>query len=119
MAASCLIISALVLAYVFGADFIFARAMAWPAGLKILLVLLLLFLPGFFMGMPFACGLARIKQDQATALPWAWAVNGFAGVVSILVAALLAILSGFNTVLLLAAVFYALAGMFSCYPDGI
>ncbi|MDA8134712.1 MAG: hypothetical protein M0T82_08805 [Desulfobacteraceae bacterium] len=119
MAASCLIISVLVSACVFGADFIFSRAMAWSAGLKILLVLLLLFLPGFFMGMPFACGLARIKQDQATALPWVWAINGFAGVVSILLAALLAILSGFNTVLLLAAVFYALAGMFSYYPDGI
>jgi spermidine synthase len=119
MSASCLIISALVLTYVFGADFIFSWAMAWPAGFKILLVLLLLFLPGFFMGMPFACGLARIKQDQSTALPWAWAVNGFAGVASILVAALLAILSGFNTVLLLAAVFYALAGILSYYPDAI
>jgi hypothetical protein len=119
MSASCLIISALVSAYVFGADFIFAGAMAWPAGLKILLVLLLLFPPGFFMGMPFACGLTRIKQDQATDLPWAWAVNGFAGVVSILVAALLAILSGFTKVLLLAAVFYAVAGMLSCSSEDI
>lgn len=117
MSASCLIVSALVSAFVFGAGFIFSRAMAWPAGLKIFLVLLLLFPPGFFMGMPFACGLTRIKQDQAAALPLAWAINGFAGVVSILSATLLAILSGFRVVLILAAVFYALAGVLSCYPE--
>ena len=119
MLASCLTVSALVVLYLFASDFIFLRAMAWPEGLKILLVLLLLFLPGFFMGMPFACGLARIKQDQGAALPWALGINGFSSVVSILAAALLAILSGFRGVLLLAAMFYALAGVLSCYPgDG-
>jgi len=78
-------------------------------------ILLLLFSPGFFMGMPFPWGLGRIKQNQETALSWAWGINGFSSVVSILLAALLAILFGFKAVILLAAVFYLLAGMVSHY----
>jgi hypothetical protein len=114
---SCLTIAALVAVYVFVWDPVFSMVMAWPAGPKIALILFLLFFPGFFMGMPFASGLSRIKQDRAPALPWVLGINGFSSVVSILSASLLAILFGFKSVLLLAAVFYAIAGVISCFHE--
>jgi len=42
-------------------------------------------------------------------VPWAWGINGFASVVSAVLATLLAIEFGFNAVILLALVFYAVA----------
>jgi hypothetical protein len=42
-------------------------------------------------------------------VPWAWGINGFASVVSAVLATLLAIEFGFNVVIVLALLLYALA----------
>ena len=45
-------------------------------------------------------------------VPWAWGINGCASVVSAILATLLAMHVGFNVVMLLAAMLYALAARY-------
>jgi hypothetical protein len=63
------------------------------------------------MGMPFPWGLARLSHGAEAAVPLAWAVNGFASVVSASGAVVLAMVHGFNVLLVLAAVIYFIAGL--------
>jgi hypothetical protein len=50
-----------------------------------------------------------LSQSAPGFVPWAWGINGFASVVSAVLATLLAIEFGFNAVIVIALVFYALA----------
>ncbi|NIN38555.1 MAG: hypothetical protein GTO67_07745 [Gammaproteobacteria bacterium] len=63
----------------------------------------------FFMGMPFPLGLKRLSATAPGFVPWAWGINGFASVVSAVLATLLAIEFGFNVVIVLALLLYSLA----------
>jgi SAM-dependent methyltransferase len=63
---------------------------------------------GLLMGVPFARGLTAIR-DMPDLIPWAWAINGGASVVSAVVAVLLALSFGFNWVLWAGGAFYAVA----------
>ena len=83
--------------------------MGLPDAARIALSLLLIAPLAFFMGMPFPLGLARLAEQAPGFVPWAWGINGFASVVSAVLATLLAIEFGFNAVILLALVFYAVA----------
>jgi len=77
-------------------------------------VTLVLIMPlGFFMGLPFPKGLTMVKKIDRKKVPWAFGINSFFSVISILLAALLAIISGFRTVFLLASVVYLAAGLVS------
>jgi len=71
--------------------------------------------------MPFPLGLRRLSRSAPGFVPWAWGINGFASVVSAVLATLLAIELGFNVVIVLALVLYGLAaGVFqagrACRP---
>ena len=48
---------------------------------------------GFFMGMPFPLGLRRLAETAPAFIPWAWAINGFASVLSTALAVMLAMAS--------------------------
>jgi spermidine synthase len=65
----------------------------------------------FCMGMPFPLGLRRLAAEAPDFIPWAWALNGFASVVSAALATLLAIEFGFNAVLLAALGCYGAAAV--------
>lgn len=60
----------------------------------------------FVMGMPFPLGLQALKHRAPDLVPWAWAVNGCASVVSPVLATLLAVHLGFTAVILMALVIY-------------
>jgi hypothetical protein len=76
---------------------------------------------GFLMGIPFPGGILHLvdKQAQSTSIageftprtdiPWIWAVNGAASVISPILAALLALTHSFSMVLWAGALFYAAA----------
>jgi len=64
----------------------------------------------FFIGMPFPWGLSMLHEKAQGAVPLAWAVNGFASVVSTSSAVLVSMAYGFSLLLGLAASIYALAG---------
>jgi hypothetical protein len=102
-------IAALALVYVLMLPIVFARFIGLGDPAKILLSLALIAPLAFFMGMPFPLGLRRLSGIASGFVPWAWGINGFASVVSAVLATLLAIEFGFNAVIVLALVLYALA----------
>lgn len=61
----------------------------------------------FCMGMPFPLGLKRLAERAPDFIPWAWGINGFASVISAVLATLLAIELGFTVVIYLALLIYA------------
>ncbi|MDX1402722.1 MAG: hypothetical protein R3245_12435, partial [Kiloniellales bacterium] len=64
----------------------------------------------FFMGLPFPLALARLDNLAPRLIPWAWAVNGCASVVSAILATLLAMEIGFALLLALACLLYLCSG---------
>lgn len=79
-----------------------------PEIAKVLISLLLIAPLAFWMGMPFPLGLTHISRDL---IPWAWAVNGCASVLSAVMATVLAIHFGFTVVILLAVSLYGVAAL--------
>jgi hypothetical protein len=80
-----------------------------PDVMRILISAALIAPLAFCMGLPFPLGLARLADYAPDLIPWAWAINGCASVISAVLATLLAIHLGFATVIALALVLYALA----------
>lgn len=66
---------------------------------------------GALMGVPFPAGLARLDASRPGLIPWVWAVNGCASVISAVLAAMIALTWGFAVVLWAAAAAYGLAGV--------
>ena len=100
-------IALLTLAYVTLLPLVFRAFIGLPDAARIALSLALIAPLAFFMGMPFPLGLRRLSRSAPGFIPWAWGINGFASVVSAVLATLLAIEFGFNAVLLLALILYS------------
>ena len=80
-----------------------------PDAARILISIILIAPLAFCMGIPFPLGLSQLAEHAPDLIPWAWAINGCASVVSAVLATLLAIHMGFSTVIAAALVLYALA----------
>ncbi len=74
--------------------------------IRLIISFILLFILGFFMGLPFPIGLAWIEAENSKWIPWLWGTNGCASVISSVLAAIIALSYGFNTVLMLGAISY-------------
>jgi spermidine synthase len=83
----------------------------WPAMLRMLAAFVLISPLGFFMGMPFAIGIAGSHKNGKGAVGWAWAVNGLFTVLGGVVSVVLAIYIGFFMTLAIAFTLYVLAGL--------
>ena len=66
---------------------------------------------GALLGIPFPRGLALAGQTWPELVPWGWAVNGCASVISAVLAAMIALTWGFSAVVWSAALAYGLAGL--------
>ena len=64
---------------------------------------------GVLMGFPFPAGIRHLGRFAPQTIPWAWAVNGCASVLSAILATMLTVSFGFSRVLYLAAALYAVA----------
>ena len=80
-----------------------------PDILRILISVALIAPLAFCMGMPFPLGLGQLAEHAPDLIPWAWAINGCASVISAVLATLLAIQLGFPTVIAAALALYALS----------
>lgn len=83
----------------------------WSIMVRISATVLLIFPLGFFLGMPFALGIAGSFGKGAGAVGWAWAVNGLFTVLGSIVCIVAAIYIGFTTTLMIAFATYLLAGI--------
>jgi spermidine synthase len=68
--------------------------------------------PAYLMGMPFAKGIAALKETPDL-IAWAWAVNGCASVISAVVGAIFSLSGGFTLVLMAGAGLYGVALLLS------
>ncbi|MDH3934067.1 MAG: SAM-dependent methyltransferase, partial [Gammaproteobacteria bacterium] len=80
-----------------------------PDSARILISITLIAPLAFCMGIPFPLGLSQLAEQAPGLIPWAWAINGCASVISAILATLLAIHLGFSTVIAVALLLYALA----------
>ncbi len=94
----------------------FEHLIGLPDAAKIAISVLLIAPLAFCMGMPFPLGLARVSESAPGFVPWAWGINGFASVVSAVLATLLAIRFGFNTVVVAAVAIYSLTALIWRHP---
>jgi len=82
-----------------------------PDAVKIIISVVLIAPLAICMGVPYPTGMTRLANMSEQAIPWAWAINGFASVVGAVLATLLAIHLGFAAVILLAAMIYGMAAL--------
>lgn len=71
----------------------------------------LIFPLGFFLGMPFALGVAGSHEKGGGAVGWAWAINGLFTVLGSISCILAATYMGFKATLLVAFCIYIIAGI--------
>jgi spermidine synthase len=90
---------------------VFEFCLGLPDGIRVGIAVALIAPLALLMGMPFPLGLARVSEQAGAFVPWAWGINGFASVVSAVLATLLAIEFGFSAVILLALALYAVAAL--------
>jgi hypothetical protein len=86
--------------------------LAAPLALRLVAVVALIAPVGLLMGVPFARGIGALGDADAL-VPWAWAANGSASVVSAVAAAMLALSFGFTPVLVGAGALYLVAAALS------
>lgn len=80
----------------------------WPLPVKVLLLFLALLPTGLFMGIPFPTIIRELGILDPLLIPAAWAINGTLSVLAPLLAIMIAMAFGFNSVLWLGAVSYLL-----------
>lgn len=75
---------------------------------KIIVIFIVVFPMGFFMGMPFPIGINKIKEElgKEKAIPLMWAANGIFSVIGSILAVSLSMKFGFNITILIGAILY-------------
>lgn len=104
-------LTAVVVLYLFILPVVFRACAGWPDPWKIALGLVLLFPPAFLMGIPFPSGMGLLGKRSGDLIPWAWGINGFAGVMGASLATFTAVHMGFRLLMLLAAAVYIAAAL--------
>jgi hypothetical protein len=105
------LITLLVITYPFLLPPLFDATLKFPFAGRVVITAVALFPLGILLGIPFPGGLRLVAQESAGLIPWIWAVNGCASVISAVLAAMLALTWGFSVVLWSAALAYGLAGL--------
>lgn len=83
----------------------------WPTMIRMIATVGLITPLGFFLGMPFALGIAGSYEKGSGAVGWAWAVNGLFTVLGSITCIIAAIYVGFTVTLMVAFGLYVLAGI--------
>jgi hypothetical protein len=106
-----LIIAALLILYTLLLSPVLSLTIGISLPVKILISIVLLGAPGFFLGMPFPLGIKHLTEGKQEDIPWAWAFNGYFSVISTALATIVSVEAGYAWLLLIAAFIYALAGV--------
>lgn len=71
-----------------------------------IVTLVLIFPLGFLLGIPFSSGMSILKQYSEDQIPWMWCLNGVFSLLGSVFSVALAMIFGFNSVLILGAFTY-------------
>jgi len=85
------------------------RLVGLPLALRILCTVLLVGPLGLLMGMPFPLGMAVAREQNVGMIPWLWAANGSASVLSSVLAVALATTEGFSVAMAVGLLAYLTA----------
>jgi len=100
------LIGALTALYAFALPAVFAATLAYELPTRIAVVVLLITPLALLMGMPFPLGITIANRMATGFVPWAWGVNACASVMASILSIIIAMISGFQAVLLLAVAVY-------------
>jgi hypothetical protein len=109
-----LIIFLFLLFYAFFLPLLLQLIASFPNLIKFFVSLLIVACPAVVMGIPFPLGLRAQSLVEEENVAWAWGINGCMSVISAALAALLSVDAGFSTVIMVAAIAYAMS-MVSIY----
>ena len=109
LGAAILVLSCLIVLLSVSLPTIFFLSLGTPFFVRVLLTLAILFPPGFLMGLPFPSGISFAGRMNAGVIPWLWAMNSFASVISSSLCVLIAIEFGFMIVALISSLGYLTA----------
>jgi len=104
------IVCSFLAAYSFGLMPVLRATIHLPDAAKIILSMVIIGLPSFFMGVPFPTGMKKVSGVNPDLVPWAWGVNGCFSVIGTAAATLLAAEFGFVWVMIIAALVYSMTG---------
>ena len=93
------------------------HSLAFPAAVRFLLAVILLFPFGFTLGMAFPQALKSLGDQGSDMVPWAWAMNGYMSVVGSALASYLSVVFGFSGLMLLAALIYGALSFIRVAPS--
>ena len=82
---------------------------------RVFITFILIFIPGFLMGVFFPTGIEYLGKRQKSMIGWAWGSNAFATVLGSVMTVIIAINWNFSAALFLAAFFYISSGLIYHY----
>lgn len=106
-----LVVSALILIYVFAMPPIFSALLGLPDLARVVISILIIAPLAFFMGMPFPTGIREVGQRAPELVPWAWGMNGVFSVLGSTAVIILSMASNFTLSLAAAALLYGIAAL--------
>jgi hypothetical protein len=95
--------------YVFAMPLLVDRLAGLPDAARIAVAVASIAPLALCLGVPFPSSIATLARRDERLVPWAWAVNGCASVVGVVLATLLAVHLGFSAVVLIAVGLYGVA----------
>lgn len=101
-----LIVAVLAITYIFALPVIFNITLSYSASLRFLVSFVLISPIGFLMSIPFPTILGYIKQEFENDAAWMWCINGAFSVLAGVLGLVVAMIYGFDAVLLLGALTY-------------
>ncbi|MCC6859859.1 MAG: hypothetical protein IT158_14925 [Bryobacterales bacterium] len=107
--AAVLAVAVLVLALAIILGGVLTAGVGWPFSWKVAVSVLLIFPPGFVMGMPFPSGLRRLEGLHPPSVRWAWSLNAASSVLGSVGAIFCAIYLGLMQTLLVGGALYLAA----------
>lgn len=105
------LVAGLLLLFAFILTPLLQASIALGNALKIAISLLAIGIPAFVMGMLFPLGIRFLNRHDPEQIPWAWGINGCLSVISTSLATLIAVESGFQAVIIIAALAYLMAAL--------
>ena len=101
-----LVIAVITIAYILALPFVFNAFLSYTPIARFVISFALIFPIGFLMGMPFPTILGHFRKESENDVAWMWCINGAFSVLGGVFALIVAMLSGYNIVLLSGALAY-------------